>query len=770
MGYPFHTAIVGFVVNGWDWMWITFSVLLVCWRSTHLMSAIMWQCTLRVSGLRLPREVTAEHIGQWVAQLAAVLRAPRRWWNLLPRWPICIELVATEHGVERGIVTSARLHAAVVAALEAALPGARLDNSLPAPIRSAYAWRKAGEVRLRGIQQLLAVDRGDDTSRHLLAALQPLMPGEVVRVQWLLVGARAPRLRRDDPVVNVQSSGIIVHDRQQRVGVRWQQDDPVLSAVCRVGVATSGRPRARAVLRRVWAALRGQNVPGSQVTRRLLPTIVVAARLTYRTIPTLRWPLTITSREIAGLLGLATGPLPLPGVSTGVAGTLPPSPIMPDTGLVIARCNYPGINRLLCLNRDDRLRHLWIAGPTGVGKSTLLANLISYDIHRGDPVIVIDAGGDLVTDVLARIPETRHEDVIILDPTSQDHVTGLNPIRSHGPEDHELAAGLVYHALESIYASSWGPRTADILRAGLLTLTMTCAPDGQKFTICELIELLTNSGFRRFVISQPLTPALESFWLWYESLSDTHRLTITSPALNKLRAFSLYRPLRLTLGQSEGINLTQEVQQKRVVLVPLKTGLLGAETAALIGSLVMASVWQATLARAGLPKDQRHPVWLYLDEFQRVVRLPIDLADMLAQARGFGLGLTMAHQYLDQLSPEIKAAVLGTTRSQLIFQVESHDATELAPRFAPLTRDDLANLGPHEIALRPCVAGVTLPPVTGTTYPLPPPTTDPGGLTTISLHRYGLSTAEIDQQIIARTLITPTLTRRSNRKTTRATP
>lgn len=157
--------------------------------------------------------------------------------------------------------------------------------------------------------------------------------------------------------------------------------------------------------------------------------------------------------------------------------------------------------------------------------------------------------------------------------------------------------------------------------------------------------------------------------------------------------------------------------------------------------------------------------WMYLDEFQQVVRLPIDLADMLAQARGFGLGLTLAHQYLGQLSPEIKAAVLGTTRSQVIFQVEEDDATELAPRFTPLTRDDLTNLGPHEIALRPCVNGVTLPPVTGTTYPLPPPTTDPGKLVRRSLHRYGLPRAQIDHQINARVLITSTLGTRSNRIT-----
>jgi Type IV secretion-system coupling protein DNA-binding domain len=742
----------------------------MCWVLTHVISASVWQYTARIYRLRLPRGATVEHVDSWVAQLAAVLRAPR-WWDFFPRWPIGVELIATEQGIERLIVIPARLRNAVTATLAAALPGARLEEKTPTmAVRSCSRWIKAGEIRLRGVGQLLAVERGEDTSRHVLATLQPREPGELVRVQWLIVGARAPHPSRENPPTTMYPSPVIAHDRRQVVAARWQQADPVLSAVCRIGIATRrDRRQARAVLGRIRSALRGQNTPGARLTPHLLlPSVLVTARLTRRSIPLLSWPLTLTSGEIAGLLGLATGPLPLPGVAVGLAPTLPPPPAIPETGVVVARSNYPGINRLLCLDRDDRLRHLWIAGPTGVGKSTLLANLIGYDIHRGDPVIVIDAGGDLITDVLARIPEARHNDVIVLDPTSQDRVIGLNPISSRRPEDHELAAGLVFHALESIYASSWGPRTADIVRAGLLTLTMTRAPDGQQFTIGELGELLTNPGFRRFVITQSLTPALDSFWSWYEALSDAHRLSVISPALNKLRAFSLYRSLRLTLGQSEGINITDVIQHKRILLVPLKTGLLGAETAALIGSLVMTSVWQATLARGTLPKDQRHPVWLYLDEFQRVVRLPIDLADMLAQARGFGLGLIMAHQYLDQLTPEIKAAVLGTTRSQLIFQLEDRDATELAPRFAPLTRDDLTNLSPHEIALRPCVAGVTLPPVTGTTYPLPPPTTNPTGLTKISLHRWGVPHTTIDEQMTTRSLVTPTLGKRSNRMITGA--
>jgi type IV secretion system coupling TraD/TrwB family protein len=762
------------VVSGWNWVWIILASPWVCWGLAYVISACLWHSTATVYWLRLQRGTTAEHIGQWIAQLVAVLRVPR-WWDLAPRWPVGIELIATEHGVERLVVIPAGMRARVAASLAAALPGARLEDSAQ-PVHAACRWVNAGEIRLHGQQPVLAVDRSEDTSRHVLASLQPLRSGEVIRVQWLLVGARIPRAvqhpdhgGRED---RERFSGTRVEDRRTpHLPTRWFQGDPVLSAVCRVAAASSDRQQARGLVRGVCTALRGQDVPGGRILRRWwLPPAVVAARVASRAIPLMRWPLRISSREIAGLLGLAVGPVMLPGVSLGIAPALPPSPLMPTDGLLIAKSNYPGINLPLYLPREDRLRHVWVAGPTGMGKSTLLANLISYDIHRGDPVIVIDAGGDLVDDVLARIPQTRRDDVIILAPASTGHIVGLNPIHSTGPEDHELAAALVYHVLESIYAESWGPRTADIVRAGLLTLAMTHAPDGQRFTLLELTDLLTSTGFRRLVTSQPLTPALVSFWDWYESLSGGHRTIVTSPVLNKFRPFSLYTPLRLTLGQSNGLDFTEAIRQKRIILVPLRTGVLGAESAALIGSLVMASVWHAILARATIPKDQRHPVWLYLDEFHQIIRLPIDLADMLAQARGFGLGLTLAHQYLDQLTPKIRAAVLSTTRSQIIFQIDATDADELAPRFTPLTRDDLTGLGPHEIALRPCIGGITREPVTGITYPLPPATTDPQGLAQISLHRFGVPHTTIDHLIDTRTSTAPILDRRSNRMITRHTP
>jgi len=365
-------------------------------------------------------------------------------------------------------------------------------------------------------------------------------------------------------------------------------------------------------------------------------------------------------------------------------------------------------------------------GPTGTGKSTLLANLIIQDISAGRGVVVLDPKGDLVGEVLTRVPEERHRDVLVIDPSQSDFPVGLN-LLDIGREEHarELAVDHLTGVMASLWRSSWGPRTGDVIRNGLLTLTHSTAADGSPFTLVELPELLLNTAFRRFVTKQPTVPdSVRSFWTGYEQMSDGERAQVIGPSLNKLRSFTTRTALRLMLGQAHGVRLREVFTERRVILVNLAKGSLGAETTALVGSLVMAGLWQATQARVSVAPEHRHPVFVYLDEFQDFLRLNIDLADMLAQARGLGVGLVLAHQYLGQLTDDVKTAVLGTARTQAVFQVEYDDATTLAKRFPPLTQADLSGLAAFEVALRPCVDGATLDPVTGRTLPLPDPVTD----------------------------------------------
>ena len=717
-----------------------------------------WRESFRAFGLRFPADVDAQQAGRWIGTLAGMMGSPwwwfsiPRWWPLgMPRWPITLELVATRRGVQRVLIIPEPMVTKVLDSLAAVMPGVRAEELPDFCSTQRPGWPIGKELRLTGTRQLLDIRRADDTARHMLASLQPLHSGEQVRVQWIIAGARPSRQARHDDKRHDKDSA------PKAIMLRWRTAQPMLTATCRITIATSSqhrnRARARGLLGGVVAALRGMDALGAYVAcRRWRPSWWIARRANTWALPVLRWPFTLTSSELGGLLGLVSSH-DLAGVPHPIARTLPPSPIMPSHGLVLARSNHPTSQaRPLCLTEHDRLRHLWIAGPTGVGKSTLLANLISYDIHRGHGVIVIDARGDLITDVLARIPDTRADDVIVVDPTATDHPVGFNPLAS---PHKERATEFVLHVLHSIYAESWGQRTADVLRASLLTLTHTLPTTGGRYTLCELPELLTNPGFRRPITSQSLPAGLGEFWRWYEALSDRERPHVIAPVLNKLRAFTLSTPLRLLLGQSEGLDFTDVFTRRRIVLVPLKKGLLGAETAALIGSLMVAAVWQATLTRADTPQEQRHPIWMYIDEFHEVVRLPIDIADIVAQARALKLGLTLAYQFLNQTNLQIRAAILGTTQSQLIFQLQHEDAKILASRFAPLTVHDLTGLGAYDIALRPCVAGTTLGAVTGHTYPLPPPTRDPAQLADASRARYGQPRHLIEAQLAARTHTPP---------------
>lgn len=544
---------------------------------------------------------------------------------------------------------------------------------------------------------------------------------------------------------------------------RNKYKSPLLSSSLRIGVAASSTARALRIFHRVWTAHGGMDAPGVRLIRRWhVPTSSVARRIRNVQLPLTWWPIQLNVQEAAGLVGMAADGVGLPGMPAGAARTLPTPSVVARRGLVVSESNYVGDRRPIALTRNDRLRHLWVLGPTGTGKSTLLHNLISQDMRSGDGLVVIDARGDLVEDVLDTVPENRRGDVVVIDPSDAKRVVGFNPlVAGHDVRSKELAAEHVLSVLHSMYRANWGVRTADMLRASLLTLANTKAADGSRLTLMELPELLSNDQFRGFVTSQPLSPPLRAFWAWYANLSRGEQSLMISPVLNKLRNFTLSTPLRLTLGQSEGVDFREVFTKRKIVLVPLKNGILGSETTALVGSFVLAAVWQATLGRANVPRERRRPAWLYADEFQEVMRLPLDLADMLTQARGLGLGLTLAHQYIGQLSPELKHAVLGTTRSQAVFQVEHEDALTLAHRFAPLTADDLQNLGTYEIALRPSVSGSTLAPVTAITYPPPPSRGSRSEVVEQSRRQYAADVTDIEAGLAARIAIQQ---KRTNRR------
>jgi hypothetical protein len=717
-----------------------------------------WRHTLVAYQLRLPSKLTIDEVARWLGMVAASTTAPR--WSLLLDPPIGLEIVATARGIEHYLLVPRSAEATLLATIRAGLPGARLQAA-PGFLAHTPGALVAAEVALTNHERPLAVDRAEAMSTALLASLQPLGRDEGLRFQILVTSAGTPEpvhTASPDPEDRWWSSYLLDDelpaDAEAVRALRTKRAVPGLKTAMRLGIQASSRAAALRLFKRTWSTLHGQDAPGVRVVRRWLPSAVVATRLARRSLPSTAW-LLLNTQELAGFVGFPLDGMSLAGLSTTASRQLAPPQAIPPYGTVVALSNYPGMPpRPLAISPIDRTRHLHVLGPIGVGKSTLIANMAIQDIQSGAGVVVIDPKNDLVSDVLQRIPAQRRSDVIVLDPAAQDQPVGFNLLgRMRSEAERELAVDHVVHIMSSIWRDSWGPRTSDVIRNSLLTLTHTTAPDGSAFTLVEVPELLNNPSFRRFVTGQKTVPAtVRPFWHSYDQMSDGERANIIGAPMNKLRALTTRSALRLILGQSTGIDIGEVFRKRRILLVPLSKGLVGSDTAQLLGAFVVASLYKAALSRVAIPVEHRRPVLIHIDEFQDVIRLPVDIPDMLAQLRGLGAGLTLAHQYRGQLSEAVKTA-LGTVRSSMVFQLDYDDARAMEKRLAPLTADDLMNLPPFEVAMRLSAHGQTQRPVTGTTLPLPTPISDGNEVAAASRQQYGVPRAEVEAAIQAR--ITP---------------
>jgi type IV secretory pathway TraG/TraD family ATPase VirD4 len=394
---------------------------------------------------------------------------------------------------------------------------------------------------------------------------------------------------------------------------------------------------------------------------------------------------------------------------------------------------------------SDSLQHLHVLGPTGVGKSTLLLNLITQDIAAGRGVVVIDPKGDLVEEVLRRVPERRQDDVVVLDPADEQRPVGLNVLRG-GNRPAELIADQVLAVFHDLYRENWGPRTQDILHAALLTLA-----DKPGMTLCALPVLLSNARFRREAVAA-LTDevALKPFWAWFENLSEGERQQAIAPVMNKLRAFVLRPRMRAVIGQADpAFDIHSVFSERKVVLMSLAKGLLGPEAAALLGSLAVSQLWQAALGRVRVPANKRTPVMVYIDEFQDYLHLPTDLADVLAQARGLGMGLTLAHQHLAQLPAGLRSAVLANARSRVCFQLGNEDARLIAATSTEVEAQDLQSLGRYEVYASLVSGSNVTPLASGRTLEPSPPTSDAAAIRAHSRNGYGRDLHSVEAELAA---------------------
>jgi hypothetical protein len=453
----------------------------------------------------------------------------------------------------------------------------------------------------------------------------------------------------------------------------------------------------------------------------------------------MRWNMAVNVSELAGLLGWPLGDDSYPGVTRIASRRLPVPKAVPDVGRIVGDGNHPQTLRPIAIDIADSVLHTHFLGPTGTGKSTVLANLIIQDMEAGRGVVVIEPK-DLVADVLARVPKERQHDVVVLDPADEHSIVGLNPLTGGSPgvvTDHLLAV------FRGVFGDALGPRSTDVLQAGLLTL---CRSDHA--TLVALPLLLTDARLRR-ELTAPVRDdlALGPFWKWYDDLSPQSREQVIAPLMNKIRRF-LHAPTRLVIGQVEPrFDMTQVFTEQKILLVPLNKGTLGSENAGLIGSLVVSQVWRAAQARATMTPQLRQPVTVVVDEFQDFLHLPTDMAEVLAQSRSAGLALHLSHQHLAQLTPDVRAAVLANARSRVCFRLSAEDAAVIARTTDRLDANDFQSLGLYESYMSLVANGATQLFCSASTRPLPRAVGYAERVRALSREHYGRPVAEVEQEL-----------------------
>ena len=636
------------------------------------------------------------------------------------------------------------------------VPGCRVSRGF-----SRRVVDQAVVVSARPVGVGLATERLVAVVRAVLASLAVTAKDEELVVQLQLGRRFSPQvLGRVEPQGWLELLGLVPipsvtgeWGRRMRAQVGRHR-----AAVClRLGVRAASPLRQRTLLQGLLGALRLVEGPGVRLRARTEhPAKLNAVRRPWRA------GLELGAGEIVAMAGWPVGEGALPATPSAHPRVLP-LPLARETQRAFATGVADQAGERLGISIGDALYHTVLLGPTGAGKSTALAHLALADIAAGRGVLLIDPKTDLVADILARIPEQRRDDVVVIDPTSSRPV-GINPLARAqaargasssvgggvlgGGASPELVADTVLATLKGVFAESWGVRVEQVLAAALVTLARTPGA-----TLVDLPLVLTNAAYRQRLIAASGADPLGTgqFWAAYEALSEAQRQQWVGPVLTRLQPFLIRPHLRATLGQAApSFDLGEVFTRRRIVLVSLNKGVLGAESARLLGSLLVGQLWPLILARAAVEPSRRHVVSVFIDEVQDYLSLPGSLADALAQARSLGAAFHLAHQYRGQLPAALKAGIDANARNKIIFSLSAADAAELARQAIGLEAADFQLLPRFGVYARTMHHGRENPWCQATTLPPTPPTQDALALRAASQARYGQDAAQVEAALLAR--------------------
>jgi len=407
--------------------------------------------------------------------------------------------------------------------------------------------------------------------------------------------------------------------------------------------------------------------------------------------------------------------------------------------------NFRGINHQFGMLRHDRSRHMYIIGQTGAGKTGTLALLALSDIFHGQGYAIVDPHGDFAVDNMRFIPGSRLKDVIYFNPADTAYPLGFNPLEVTNPNQKSNISSEVIGVLKRMFGESWGPRLEYILRYTILALL-----DRPSTTLLDVARMLTDKNFRKETLNYCKDTVVLNFWkIEFANWNDKFVAEAISPVLNKVGAFTANPIIRNIIGQPKStFNIRQIMDEGKILIVNLSKGLIGEDNASILGSFLITKIQLAAMSRSDIDRiEDRRPFYLYVDEFQNFAT--DSFATILSEARKYGLNLTVANQYISQMSDTVRDAVFGNVGTMISFRVSADDAPILAKQFEPqFEPNDLLQMHNRNFVINMVINGEKSPAFNATTLNLPPPQTDnTGRIIEYTRRNYSRNRSDIEKEI-----------------------
>ncbi|MEJ0021067.1 MAG: type IV secretion system DNA-binding domain-containing protein [Candidatus Doudnabacteria bacterium] len=415
---------------------------------------------------------------------------------------------------------------------------------------------------------------------------------------------------------------------------------------------------------------------------------------------------------------------------------------------LFAKTNFRNREVSFGIRRDDRRRHMYIIGKTGMGKTTLIENMVIQDIQAGHGVAFVDPHGDSIEKILNYVPSNRVNDVVYLNPADSDFPIAFNPLESVDPKYKHLVASGLMGVFTKIWAGVWSARMEYILNNTILALL-----DSQGSTLLGIARMLVNKTYRKRIVDNIKDPVVKSFWVdEFANYNDKFRNEAIAPIQNKVGQFLSSAIIRNIVGQTKSsIDLREIMDKKKIFLINLSKGRIGEDNSALLGAMIITKIQLAAMSRVDIPEEEREDFYLYVDEFQNFATE--SFANILSEARKYRLNLIVAHQYIGQLvqgkDTVVRDAIFGNVGTLVCFRVGADDSEFLEKEFEPTyMMHDLVNLTKYHVYLKLMINGVSSTPFSATTLaPIAESTGNEEKVINVSRERYANKRETVEEKI-----------------------